>query len=195
MITNDRDERLPGAVFLRGGSVAMLIIISPTNTSDTDDHVLLTIQPRIAAGSLGFVELPAGMIDEAGTFTGAAAKEIKEETGLDIKEHELVDMTQLAIQDASGQAQDAGVEAHLKLGMYPSPGACDEFMPLFLARKQMREEDMMSLKGKLTGLRDRGEKITLKLAKVKDVWKVAARDGKTLAAMALYDGLKCEGRI
>jgi len=41
---------------------------------------LLTLQPRIAAGSLAFPELPAGMVDD-GTFSGAAAKEIEEELG------------------------------------------------------------------------------------------------------------------
>lgn len=180
---------------MRGGSVAILIVISPSDSSSDEEFVLLAVQPRIAAASLSFVELPAGMIDDSGTFTGAAAKEIKEETGLGISEDELVDMTRLAIQDTSTQTQDGGVEAHLKVGVYPSPGACDEFIPIFLARKRMSEKEMAGLKGKLTGLRDRGEKITLKIAKLQDVWKIAARDGKTLAAVALYDGLKREGKL
>ena len=50
--------------------------------SQDEKHVVLTIQPRIAAASLAFPELPAGMVDDSGTFAGAAAKEIKEELGL-----------------------------------------------------------------------------------------------------------------
>jgi ADP-sugar diphosphatase len=49
--------------------------------SQNEKHVLLTIQPRIPAASLAFSELPAGMVDDSGTFAGAAAKEIKEELG------------------------------------------------------------------------------------------------------------------
>lgn len=48
--------------------------------SQEEQYVLLTLQPRIAAASLSFPELPAGMVD-SGTFTGAAAKEIQEELG------------------------------------------------------------------------------------------------------------------
>ena len=47
----------------------------------------------------------------------------------------------------------------------------------------------------MTGLREEGEKITLKLVKMEEVWKVAGRDGKTLAALALWEGLKREGRV
>lgn len=194
-VKNDKNESLPGAVFMRGGSVAMLIALSPTDADDGETYALLTVQPRIAAGSLSFVELPAGMLDDSGTFTGAAAKEIKEETGLDIQEDELIDMTQLALRAGSAGDQDTTVETHLQEGMFPSPGGCDEFIPIFLAQKRMKMEDIRGLKGKLTGLRDHGEKITLKLVKLKDVWKVGVRDGKTLSAMALYDGLKREGKI
>jgi ADP-sugar diphosphatase len=44
-------------------------------------------------------------------------------------------------------------------------------------------------------LRDEGEKITLKLCRLDELWKVGARDGKTLAALALYEGLKREGKV
>lgn len=49
------------------------------------------------------------------------------------------------------------------------------------------------LKGKATGLRDEGENITLKLVPLSRAWREGARDGKTLAALALYQGLKGEG--
>jgi ADP-sugar diphosphatase len=68
--------------------VAMMVILQPDDLpagSDKEKHVLLTVQPRIAAGSLGFCELPAGMVD-AGSFKGAAANEIQEELGLKIPE-------------------------------------------------------------------------------------------------------------
>lgn len=194
-VLNGSDEHLPGAVFMRGGSVAMLILLAPKDQPDSQEYALLTIQPRIAAGSMGFVELPAGMIDDSGTFSGAAAKEIKEETGLDIQEDELIDMTKLAVKAAADNGKEVLGEAHLQEGVYPSPGGCDEFIPIFLVRKKIASNEIHGLKGKLTGLRDHGEKITLNLVKLEDLWKVGARDGKTLAAVALYDGLKREGKI
>jgi 8-oxo-dGTP pyrophosphatase MutT (NUDIX family) len=201
-VSNEDGEHLPGSVFMRGGSVAMLIILTPSdgprgsgqNSGTHAEYAILTLQPRIPAGSLSFIELPAGMIDDSGTFAGAAAREVHEETGLEISSDELIDMTQLASQMDSLPPSAAG-EEQLQSAMYPSPGGSDEFMPIFLARKSLPTRAIDELKGKLTGLRDHGEKITLKIVPLHEVWKVAWRDGKTLAAMALYEGLRAEGRI
>lgn len=188
-VSNDAGEKLPGSVFLRGGSVAMLLILQPEDAKDTsEEYVILTVQPRIPAGSLAFVELPAGMLDDNGTFTGAAAKEIKEETGLEIREEDLVDMTKLVNQRADGVTN----EEELQEAVYPSPGGSDEFIPVFLLRKRMSRNEIEGLKGKLTGLRPQGENITLQLCRLDQLWKVGARDGKTLAAIALYEGLRKE---
>jgi ADP-sugar diphosphatase len=190
-ISNDNGDTLPGSVFLRGGSVAMLLILHADSSSE--EYVILAIQPRIAAGSLSFVELPAGMLDDSGTFTGAAAKEIKEETGLDIEEKDLVDMTELVFKDRT--QEQSSDEPHLQRGIYPSPGGCDEFIPIFMTRKRMSADKIEALKGKLTGLREHGEKITLKICRLDELWKVGARDGKTLSAVSLYEGLSREGKI
>ena len=50
------------------------------SSNEDEKRAILTIQPRIPAGSLAFPEIPAGMIDDSGTFAGAAAKEIEEDT-------------------------------------------------------------------------------------------------------------------
>lgn len=191
-VSNDDGERLPGIVFLRGGSVAMLLVLQPEDAKDeSEQYVVLTVQPRIPAGSLAFVELPAGMLDDSGTLRGAAAKEIKEETGLEIQEEDLLDMTKLANERANGVTE----QEKLQEAVYPSPGGSDEFIPIFLSRKKMQRDKIEDLKGKLTGLRDRGEKITLRLCRLNELWKVAARDGKTLAAVALYEGLRKAGSV
>lgn len=187
-ITND-DTKLPGIAFLRGGSVAILIILRPKDSKD-ERWVVMTVQPRIAAGTLSFSEIPAGMLDDSGTFAGAAAKEIKEETGLEIPENELIDMTELALKNS--QTSD---EHHLQNAVYPSPGGSDEFIPIFLWEKEMDRQEIEDLKGKLTGLRSHGEMITLKLCKYEDLWQEGARDAKTLAAWALYEGLTKAGRL
>ncbi|KAF2187262.1 ADP-sugar diphosphatase [Zopfia rhizophila CBS 207.26] len=234
-VTNDNEEWLPGAVFLRGGSVGMLIILQPDDVeegTETDKHVLLTVQPRIAAGSLALAELPAGMLDD-GTFSGKAAQEIFEETHLEVPENHLINMTDLALsnvttspftqkgleevkkdgkdvkvdgkdvrldgKDVKKDEKDikkAGKDLREKLqnAMYPSPGACDEFIPLFLYQKRVPRSELDGWRGKLTGLRNEGEKITIKLVKLEELWKEGGRDAKALAALALYEGLKREGK-
>jgi ADP-sugar diphosphatase len=121
VLLNGNGETLPGSVFLRGGSVAMLVILREDVGDASEEWVLLTVQPRVPAGSLEFVELPAGMID-GDTFSGAAAKEIKEECGIEIKAERLVDLTELAL----GGFVDSG-EEKVQKAVYPSPGG--EYFP------------------------------------------------------------------
>lgn len=190
-IANDNGEHLPGAVFMRGGAVAMLLVLQPDDVPEDDEgekHVLLTVQPRIAAGSLAFSEIPAGMLDDEGSFTGGAAKEIEEETGLVVKDEELIDMTALALQGEENAEQ-------LQKGTYPSAGGSDEFIPIFFYQKRISRKELEEFRGKLTGLRSEGENITLKVVKLQDLWREGARDAKTLNAWALYQGLKKEGKI
>ena len=168
----------------------MLLILQPDDVSsfsEDEKYVILTLQPRIPAGSLSLVELPAGMLDDAGTFAGGAAKEIEEETGLRVSANELIDMTQLALSSDD--------EEHLQQGVYPSPGGCDEFVPIFLWQKRIPREQIKEWQGKLTGLRDDGEKITLALCPLEKVWRFGGRDAKVLAGWALYTGLRKEGKL
>lgn len=193
----DDGQRFPGSVFMRGGSVAMLLILkaeaggadTESGSSEADEFVVLTVQPRIPAGTLTFTEIPAGMIDDSGTFSGAAAKEIEEETGLTVQDDELIDLTELALEPTNN------ADEVLQNAIYPSPGGSDEFIPIFLVRKTMKVKEIEDLQGRLTGLRDHGEKISLRIVRLGDAWRVAGRDAKTLSALCLYDGLRREGRV
>ncbi|PLB35818.1 putative NUDIX family hydrolase [Aspergillus candidus] len=194
VVSTEGGETLPGSVFLRGGSVGMLLILQPDDvppSAEDEKHAILTVQPRIPAGSLAFSEIPAGMLDDSGSFAGGAAKEIQEETGLKIPQSELIDMTSLALQSVPANEDDE----MLQKAVYPSAGGSDEFIPLFLCQKRMSRADIEGLQGRLTGLRQHGEKITLKVVPLKDLWREGLRDGKTLAAWALYRGLREEGKL
>jgi ADP-sugar diphosphatase len=128
-IRNEKSESsLPGIAFLRGGSVAVLMILRPTDSLD-ERWVVMTEQPRIPAGSLSFLEIPAGMMDGECNFAGAAAKEIREETGLVMKSSELINLTELALRQSKAK------EDNLQNAMYPSPGGSDEFISIFLWEK------------------------------------------------------------
>ncbi|KAI7896341.1 uncharacterized protein EV154DRAFT_435447 [Mucor mucedo] len=166
-------KNAPGIVFMRGGAVSMMIVLRAKNE---EDKIILTLQPRVPVPHLSFPELPAGMLDGSGNFAGTAAKEIEEETGLVIKEDELHDMTQLAYGDKWR-------------GVYPSAGGSDEFLRLFVCIKNMEGSEINKLEGKLSGLRDQGESITLKLVPLKDAWK-SSPDAKLLSSLALYHSLK-----
>ncbi|KAJ2452778.1 hypothetical protein EV183_002676 [Coemansia sp. RSA 2336] len=172
-------KQIPGIVFLRGGSVAMLVVLRTQparqkvpSHEDTASYVLLTEQPRVAAPDFGMVELPAGMLDDdTGQFSGAAAREIQEETGLVIKPSELIDLS------------PPGVS---RPGLFPSVGACDERIHFYACEKQLSEEQLATLQGKLGGLRDEGEMITLRLVRICDLWKQTS-DMKALTALYLWD--------
>lgn len=181
-------KNLPGIAFLRGGSVAMLMILRPKDSRE-ERYVVLTEQPRLPAGSLQFLEIPAGMLDKERNFSGAAAKEIEEETGFKIPHAELVDMTALALFNSSHP------EKSLQSAMYPSPGGCDEYIALFLWEKELDRQEIEDLRGRLMGERTQNEMITLRIRDYEDLWREGARDAKTLAAWALYEGLSRSGEL
>ncbi|KAK4103344.1 hypothetical protein N658DRAFT_445976 [Parathielavia hyrcaniae] len=208
-LANAAGETLPGAVFLRGPSVAMLVMLIPDDVprgkeqEEEERYVLLTVQPRIAAGSLAFVELPAGMVDEGGTFAGQAAREIEEELGIVISERELVSLSELveAVDGGGGGGVEGGGggQQHdvgeLPRAVYPSAGGCDEYVAIYMHERRVPRAQLGEWTGKLTGLREHGEKITLKLVRMRDLWKEGARDAKCLAAVALWEGLRREGKV
>lgn len=128
-LVNGKPRELPGIAFLRGGSVAMLMILRPQDSRD-ERWVVMTEQPRVPAGSLSFVEIPAGMLDNSENFSGKAAEEILEETGFKLPKSELIDLTELALKQTRAEGSET-----LQNAMYPSPGGSDEFIPIFLWEK------------------------------------------------------------
>lgn len=187
-VTNEAGEFVSGVVFLRGGSVAILMILRPNDKPD-ERWVIMTEQPRVAAGSLQFMEIPAGMLDDSKNFAGSAARQIAEEVGLNIKWKELKNMTELATQGRK-------VPEKLSNAMYPSPGGCDEFISIFLWEKEWPRLQLENLRNKLQGDpgdRAKKEKIIVRLMNYDDLLEVGSRDGKTLAAWSLYEYLKRTG--
>ena len=128
-------------------------------------YVVNTIQPRVPGSDTKCEEIPAGMIDNANNFAGVAAKEMQEETGIEIKKEDLI-----------------------KIGeMYPSIGGCDEFIVLYRVIKEMEGETIAELQGKLTGNLEENENITLKVRTMTD-FENALKSGeiKDAKAMSAY---------
>lgn len=158
-------QRIPGIVFMRGGSVGILPVFKCKGKS----YAVLTVQPRVPAGSFAFEEIPAGMLDGSGKFAGVAAAEMRQELGIELNETELIDLSALA-----GHTQ----------GIFVSPGGTDETIRLFAYVKEVTEEELASMSGRCTGLAEEGEHITLKIVPLESLWSIA--DAKTIAAYALY---------
>nr|KAJ3421366.1 hypothetical protein HK105_003757 [Polyrhizophydium stewartii] len=181
---------LPGIVFCRGGAVAVLLIVRPSDAAaavadqggnDDDSWVVLTVQPRLPVALLEDPALPAGMLDGDSNFAGVAAKELEEECGIRMTAEDLVDLTSFRTLD-EGDDEGAGVD---ETGLFPSAGGCDEFIRLFLCEKRLPLAQIRELEGREAGLRDEGERIRVKLVRLRDLWR-STRDMKALAALALY---------
>ncbi len=164
-IVDKSGKFIPGIVFMRGGSVGILAVL----TCNGKKYSVMTVQPRVPTGNFDFVEIPAGMLDGSGNFAGVAAKELEEELGIKISEKDLSDLSSL-----SGSPK----------GVYLSPGASDETLRFFSFTREVTEEEMAEMNGKCTGLISEGEQITLKIIPFDDLITVA--DAKTIVAYALY---------
>lgn len=164
--------RLPGICFLRGNAVAILVALfcddDNHNHDESSAYALLVEQPRVPIGSVSCLELPAGMMDdEKQNVTGIAVQEIREECGIDIRPRELVDLSDLALQTPlkQGNLPMAAVP--------PSPGGCDEFCRFMYLEKRVSKTELDTMRGRLQGLRDHGEHITLRVVPLEEAWSIS----------------------
>lgn len=165
-------HRLPGICLLRGDAVTLLVALFCDE--DRSCHSLLVDQPRIPLGQVSCWELPAGMM-EGENVVGTAAMELQEECGIDLTEasHDLVDLTSMACQSAVelGRLPEAAIA--------PSPGGCDESVRFLYLERRVTREELESMRNRLTGLREHGEVITLRVVPMGDIWKVSG-DAKAM---------------
>jgi hypothetical protein len=59
------------------------------------------------------------------------------------------------------EGEETGEGEEVPQAMFPSAGACDEYIPIFLHEKRVPRDQLKEWTGKLTGLRDEGEKVIL----------------------------------
>ena len=207
--------RVPGICFMRGGAVSILVLLK----CEGETWVVCTRQPRVPVGCAALLELPAGMLDDSGAFAGVAAKELKEETGICLREEDLVDLTARALllddhgaASGSGRGGDGGggggaIDSAAKAdpariqnkifkskGLYPSAGGCDEYIRLMFHERNVTRAELDSMRGKATGNLEEGEVIVLDLIPYKSLWRICS-DAKALSSMFLYERLLAEGSI
>jgi len=179
LTSQSRDNKLlkflPGIAFLRGPKVAVMVVI-PT---ETEEFTVLTVNRRLAVAKPSVPELPTGDIDETGDFVGEASDFLHKELEIQIKEMDLVDLTQLAF-------------GNNYPGMFPSCGGCDEYVVLYLYRApQKTTKELSKIKADLDTRLGKGEG-RLRLVSIKELWKVTP-DSSALSALAIYTRLKQPG--
>ena len=157
--TGKKNVKIPGFVFLRGGAVAMLMILNK-------EFLIVTKQFRVPAGKF-LLEAPAGMLDESGDFTGVAAKEIEEECGIKINTKDLVELGYIN----------------------SSPGGSDEKIHLFSIDITMKEEELKTVLDKIHGSEHEGEQIELKLINFTKKDILQTNDSKLISAAFAYETL------
>ncbi len=81
-VSDNEGSTVPSIVFMRGASVAVLFVLRCEENGE--QYTILTVQARFPTGKYHFADIPAGMMDGNGDFTGVAAKEMKEETGIEV---------------------------------------------------------------------------------------------------------------
>jgi ADP-sugar diphosphatase len=154
-----KGEPVPGITFMRGGSVAILIILSLGG----EKFILCTKQARFPIGDSKFLEIPAGMMDEDGNFLGVAAKELEEETHIKVDKKDLISLG----------------------GAYPSPGGCDEYIEYFALELIVDQSRFDEIQGAATGNLEEGEKITLQIIPYREAHMLT--DSKALCAILRYE--------
>ena len=148
-------------VFFRRDAVAIFLVASDKMTRQK--YVVLVEQIRIPAGGK-LLEIPAGTIEDDGDPLRTAVREVKEEVGLDI-----------------------GAENFKPLGTYyVSPGACSERIMLFCCDIELSHSEINSLRDRLAGLEEEGEKTQVKLIPFGEFKKLAIDDAKTQLVYELY---------
>lgn len=165
-------QRLPGICFLRGDAVSILVALHCSE--DDSVYSLLVDQPRVPIGQVSTLEIPAGMLDDTSeSVTGIAVQEIREECGIDIHASDLVDLTALACEDAvrSGSLPAPSIP--------PSPGGCDEFVRYMYLEISVTKTELDEMRDKLTGLREHGEFISLRVVPMDQLWQVSG-DAKAM---------------
>lgn len=169
--SNPEGRHIPGIVFMRGPSVAILLVLHCNGKT----YTIVTRQPRVPIANSSFTEIPAGVFDGE-VFAGVAAKELKEEVGIVIDEKNLIDLTKEVYGDRYP-------------GIYPSAGGCDEYIKLFLYEKEVTESELNSFKDKATGVMEEGEYICLKVLELDQLIQETS-DVKAICAYSLYQVYK-----
>ena len=150
-IASPEGHALPNIIFVRGD--ACLVVTLVRNRGTGEERFLMVCQRRTGNGLLS-LEFPAGMLDtEVGNPRGVAARELAEETGIDVAEGELFPL--------------------INKKLYSSAGASDEAIFYYGCVKEYDDASFKALSGRTGGNPEEGEHISVVLMSREDAEKEA----------------------
>lgn len=173
-IFDSKGRRLPGTFFLRGAAAGMLIVLEQADNKD--EWVVLIESAMPSIGQMYYPQLPAGMMDGETDGVAVAVREIAEETHFCAKPADVIDLT-------------AAFYGGTWPGIYPSPGACDEYIRLFLYRKTMTDRQIRAISGRQTGLAAEHEHLKLRVVRLSDLCRITP-DVKAHSAFLMFELLR-----
>ena len=148
----------PTFMLLRGGAVAILVIVSHRG----QNYFLVTEQLRAPTGGIQ-MEAIAGMMDDQGNPFGVAVQELNEEAGIKVT---AADLTKLG-------------------SYYSSQGIMDEEVTCFFMHKEMNDSEIDELTSKLRSA-DEFEAIRIKMIPATWTSALTTRDAKLISSYAMY---------
>lgn len=154
--TKTGTKLMSNIVFIRGDSVAVLIIVKVLMSNGSDVKYVLQCEQMRAPVGKRIKEICAGMTDGEGNIMSVALKEVKEETGICIKH----------------------VDQLTRLGkIMPSPGACDEVVHLYSHQFALGQRDFEAMEHKIYGNADEHEEIRLSFVEINKYKKIITETG------------------
>ncbi len=167
-IEKSTGRRLPSVVHLSGGCVAVLVILNVEGKK----YVVLVEQARLPVGSLEFLEIVAGRMDDSDDAAFVAQKELREEAHIEVGLKDLVNLTEYFAPE--------------KKGLRPSAGFTDEFIEIFICEIDVSYKEIAAIDGRQCGLIEENEKIKLRVVPYEEVHRKTT-DMKALSALCLYE--------
>ncbi|GHB71552.1 NUDIX hydrolase [Persicitalea jodogahamensis] len=135
--TTPEGDKIPPICFLKGEVVCVLVCFIEAKTRKK--YLLLVKQRRICDGGYSY-EHPAGMLDSESDPAAVAAREVHEETGLEVTKEQLTRLLQHAC--------------------YPSTGTSDEAMYFFYYEIELPKNQIMAYHEQNMGVESDHERIT-----------------------------------
>ncbi|MFN4147080.1 MAG: NUDIX hydrolase [Runella sp.] len=134
--TTPEGHKIPPICFLKGEVVCVLVVL--VDEATRQKYLLLVKQRRICDGSITY-EHPAGMLDSEADAAKVAAKEVWEETGIEVAQAQLVPL--------------------LDFPAYPSSGTSDEAMYYFYCEITLPYHKIMAYNDRFMGEASEHERI------------------------------------
>ncbi|GAB3172728.1 NUDIX hydrolase [Telluribacter humicola] len=135
--TTPEGDKIPPICFLKGEVVSVLVCFIEKETRQK--YLLLVKQRRICDGSHTY-EHPAGMLDSESDAAAVAAREVWEETGIEVRKEDLVRLNSEPC--------------------YPSTGTSDEAMYFFYIEIELAADQIASYHNQAQGVASDYERIT-----------------------------------